>query len=430
MRPRQGGLRAIDRRSRALQSPPNLPREPMAFHVRHPHTLAFGPRRAGAWTFSLLFFLESVARASLVTVLPLTAFALFGSKEAVSLTYSLVSVAALGFTFAIPTLVRRLSRRWAYTLGATLLGLYAALLALDAAPALVVAMFCRTAGAAMLNVTLSLYIMDNIGRRDLTRSEPLRLAILTLAWGFAPYLGVRLMETAGLWAPAILSLSASAALAALFWALRLAEGGPIGAGRPPAPMRHPLAAARRFAAQPRLRLAWAIAFARSAFWTTFFVYVPILMVEGGLDATAGGIAVAAGNLMLLNNFFTRRWAEGHGLRRVLGLSLIAAGTMALAAGLLSLRLPAAAGVAMVAGGFFTAILDGLGPVPFLRAVRVHERAEMTAVYRTYLDASELLPPLAYFFLFQVGGYVAAFAALAALLATVGGLTLRHLPRGM
>ena len=84
--------------------------------------------------------------------------------------------------------------------------------------------------------------------------------------------------------------------------------------------------------------------------------------------------------------------------------------MALAAGLLSLRLPAAAGVAMVAGGFFTAILDGLGPVPFLRAVRVHERAEMSAVYRTYLDASELLPPLAYFFLFQVGGYVAAFAA--------------------
>ena len=67
---------------------------------------------------------------------------------------------------------------------------------------------------------------------------------------------------------------------------------------------------RRFAAQPRLRLAWAIAFARSAFWTTFFIYVPILMVEGGLGATAGGLAVAAGNLMLLNNLFARRWASG------------------------------------------------------------------------------------------------------------------------
>ena len=34
---------------------------------------------------------------------------------------------------------------------------------------------------------------------------------------------------------------------------------------------------------------------------------------------------------------------------------------------------------------------------------------MTAVYRTYLDASELLPPLAYFFLFKLGGFAAAFA---------------------
>jgi hypothetical protein len=402
----------------------------VAVHVRHPATLALGPERAGAWTFSLLFFLESVARASLVTVLPLTAFGLFGSKEAVSLAYTLVSVAALGFTFAIPALVRRLSRRWAYTLGVGLLALYAVMLALDAPPTLVVAMFCRTAGAAMLNVTLSLYIMDNIGKRDLTRSEPLRLAISTLAWGLAPYAGVLLMEAAGLWAPALLSLGASVLLVALFWTLRLVEGGPIRAGRGPARVRHPLAAVRRFAAQPRLRLAWAIAFARSAFWTTFFVYVPILMVEGGLDATTGGIAVAAGNLMLLNNLFTRGWAERFGLRRVLGTALAAAAALALAAGLLGVGLPAAAGVAMVAGGFFTAILDGLGPVPFLRAVRVHERAEMAAVYRTYLDASELLPPLAYFFLFQIGGYPAAFAALAALLAGVALLTFRHLPRGM
>ena len=392
--------------------------------------LAQSPRRAGAWTFSLLFFLELIARASLITVLPLTAFGLLGSKEAVSLAYTLVSVAALAFTFAIPSLVRLLSRRWAYTFGAGILALYAVLLALDAPPVLILAMFCRTAGAAMLNVTLSLYIMDNIGKRDLTRSEPLRLAISTLAWGIMPYVGVRMMEAFGLWAPAALSFAASVVLVALFWTLRLAEGGPIRAGRPPAPVRHPLDAVRRFVAQPRLRLAWAIAFARSAFWMTFFVYVPILMVEGGLDATTGGIAVAAGNLMLLNNLFTRRWAERYGLRRVLGSALAAAGSLTLAAGVLSLGLPAAAGVAMVCGAFFTAMLDGLGPVPFLRAVRVHERAEMAAVYRTYLDASELLPPLAYFFLFQIGGYPAAFAALALLLGGVAALTFRHLPRGM
>ena len=402
----------------------------MAVHVRHPILLAAAPTQPGAWTFSLLFFLESLARAALVTVLPLTAYALFGSKETVSLAYTAVSLLALGFTFAIPVLVRRLSRRWAYTLGAAMLGLYAVLLALDAAPALVLGMFCRTAGAALLNVTLSLYIMDNIGRRELTRSEPLRLAVATLAWGVAPYVGVRLMQSAGLWAPVALSLAAVVLLVALFWVLRLSEGGPIRAGRGPAPVRHPLAAVRRFAAQPRLRLAWAIAFARSAFWTTFFIYVPILMVEGGLSAAAGGMAVAAGNLMLLNNLFARRWASRHSLRRVLGATFLAAAALTLAGGFLSREAPAAAGIAMVAGAFFVAVIDGLGPVPFLRAVRVHERAEMTAVYRTYLDASELLPPLAYFFLFMAGGYAAAFAALALLLAGVGALTLRHLPRGM
>ena len=205
----------------------------MALHVRHPSLILSA--QPNAWTFSILFFLELVARASLVTVLPLTAYALFGGKEAVSLAYTLVSLAALGFTFAIPMLVRRLSRRWAYTLGAALLGLYAVLLALDAPPALVLGMFCRTAGAALLNVTLSLYIMDNIGKRELTRSEPLRLATATLAWGVAPYVGVRLMQACrALGARRPSASRAVLLLLAVFWALRLAEGGPI---RAPAPAR-------------------------------------------------------------------------------------------------------------------------------------------------------------------------------------------------
>ena len=402
----------------------------MAIHVRHPVLISAGPARPGALTFSLLFLLESIARASLVTVLPLTAYGLFGSKETVSLAYTSVSLGALGFTFLIPLLVRRLSRRWAYTLGCGLLGLYAILLALDVPPALVAGMFCRTAGAALLNVTLSLYIMDHIGKRELTRSEPLRLAVATAAWGIAPYLGVRLMQGVGLWAPCLLSLGASLVLAAVFWALRLREGGPIRAAGRPLAVAHPLAAIRRFTAQPRLRLAWGIAFARSAFWTTFFIYVPILMVEGGLDASTGALAVAAGNLMLFNNIFARGWATRHSLRRVLGACLLAAAALVLAAGLLSLGRPAAAGVAMVAAAFFVAIVDGLGPVPFLRAVRAHERPQMTTVYRTYLDASELLPPLAYVFLFMLGGFAAAFAGLALLLGGIGALTLRHLPRGM
>jgi MFS family permease len=402
----------------------------MATHVRHPVVPA--PRvRPGAGTFSLLFFLESVARASMVTVLPLTALALFGDKGSVSLAYTGVSLAALGFSFAIPGLVRRLSRRWTYTLGCVLLGLYGILVALDVPPAVVAGMFCRTAGAAVLNITLSLYIMDAIAKRDLTRSEPQRMAAATLAWSAMPFLGVWLMQRHGLWAPAALATSAAALTAVVFWGLRLAEGGPI---RPAAPgsaePASPFGNVRRFAAQPRLRLAWTIAFARSSFWVTFFIYVPILMVEGGLGPTAGGLAVAAANLMLLTNLFARGWAERLSLRRVLGGAFLAAAVLTLAAGALSAGQTALAGAVLVAAAFFMAIADGLGPVPFLRAARARERPQMTTVYRTYLDASELLPPLAYFFLFKLAGFAGAFAGLALLLAATGALTLRHLPRGM
>ena len=404
----------------------------MATHVRHPVLISAAPAQAGIWTFSLLFFVESVARAAMVTVLPLTAYALFQDKAAVSLVYTGVALAALCFSFLIPVLVRHLTRRWTYTLGCGLLALFATLLALDTPAALVLGMFCRTTGAAILNISLSLYIMDHVGRRELTRSEPMRLATATLAWGLTPYLGVWLMQRYGLWAPCALSIGAALTLAAVFWSLRLAEGGPIRRSTPGAaiPSLNPLRNVRRFVAQPRLRLAWGIAFARSAFWVTFFIYIPILMVEGGRSATAGALAVAVGNLMLFNNLFTRGWASRHSLRRVLGSAFLAAGALTLVTAGLSLRWPAAAAVAMVGGAFFVAIIDGLGPVPFLRAVRASERPQMTTVYRTYLDASELLPPLAYFVLFMIGGFAAAFGALALLLASVGALTMRYLPRGM
>ena len=402
----------------------------MAIHVRHPILISVA--QPGVWTFSLLFFIESVGRATLVTVLPLTAYALLDSKQAVSLVYTLVSLTALGISFAIPFLVARISRRWTYTLGCGLLACFAALLALGAPAPLVLAMLARTVGQAMLNITLSLYIMDNIGKRELIRSEPLRLATATLAWSAMPAVGVWLMQHAGLWAPCLLSCAVFAVLAAVFWRLRLAEGGPIRAPRPGAtiPGHHPGRAIRRFVAQPRLRLAWTIAFGRSAFWVTFFVYLPILMVEGGMGAAAGGLAVGAGNLMLFNNFFMRAFAARFSLRRVLGSALVAAGALTALAAALSSARPAAAGIALVAAAFFVAILDGLGPVPFLRAVHAHERARMTTVYRTYIDASEILPQAAYFALFPLFGFPGAFGALALALALIGGLTLRHLPRGM
>ncbi|MEC9343336.1 MAG: MFS transporter, partial [Pseudomonadota bacterium] len=217
-------------------------------------------------------------------------------------------------------------------------------------------------------------------------------------------------------------------LLAVFWYLRISEKGPIRKAKMAPPS--PFASVGRYVSQPRLRLAWMIAFARSAFWVTFFVYVPILMVEGNAGELAGGIAIAAGNAMLLNNLLVTDWARRTSLRFMIALAFFGGAACTVATGMAGSTHAYLAGAAIVAASFFIAMLDGLGPIPFLRAVHAHERAQMTTIYRTYLDASELLPPFAYVFAFRLFGFSGAFWVLAALLAVTGVLCWAFLPKRM
>ena len=166
----------------------------MAFHVRHPVWISTAPGQA-AWAFAMLFFVESLARASVATVLPLHAYALFGSKETVSWVYTSVAFFALTVSFAIPFMIRFLSRRWSYTVGAASVAVCGVLLTLDSQVGQIGAMFARTFGAATLNITLNLYIMDHIRKTDLVHSEPLRYAVSTLAWVASPLAGVAVSLT-------------------------------------------------------------------------------------------------------------------------------------------------------------------------------------------------------------------------------------------
>lgn len=400
---------------------------PLAFHVKTPFVLSVEPGHA-PWAFATLFFLESVARGSLATVMPLHAYAVFGDKGSVSLAYTLVAALALISSFAIPLMIRQFSRRWSYTFGVVCLIVSGVLLATDSFSGQFGAMFLRTFGAATLNITLSLYIMDHIHKTQLVRSEPLRYGVSTLAWMVAPLAGVYFYQRFGVWAASILPTIGACILIAVFWYLRINEKGGL---RPAiSPAHNPLVSIRRFASQPRLRLAWLIAFARSAFWVTFFIYVPILMLEGGLSAYAGGIAVAAGNAMLLNNLLATGWAQRHSVRTMITIALAGGSILVFACGLAGVSQPFVAGVMMTCAAFFVSMLDGLGPVAFLRAVRPHERAQMTTVYRTYLDASELLPPFVYFFAFMALGFSGAFYALALLLLATAWITWTYLPKGM
>ncbi len=406
---------------------PTPRRQILAFHVRHPVLLSVEPGHA-PWAFATLFFIESMARASLVTVMPLHAYSLFGNKETVSLAYTSVASVALFASFLIPFMIRAFSRRWSYTIGALFVAISGVLLATDTVPGQLGAMFARTFGAATLNITLNLYIMDYIHKTQLVHSEPLRYAVSTVAWIVSPLIGVYFYESFGIWAAAIVPALGAASLIAAFWYLRMSEKSPIRPGRSQA--INPFASIRRFTAQPRLRLAWLIAFARSAFWVTFFIYVPILMIEGKLGPLSAGIAIAVGNAMLFNNLLVTRWAHRYTVRRMLALALGGGAFFTLLCGLAGVPNALVAGVMIVTAAFFISMLDGLGPIPFMRAVHSHERAQMTTVYRTYLDASELVPPAIYIFAFMAFGFSGAFYALALMLALTACLVWVYIPKSL
>lgn len=383
-----------------------------------------GARRAR--TFAILFSLATIGRTLLITLVPLQALALLGDAQAVSVLYFAVSLANLCLSLSIPWLVRLLRRRWVFSLGGLLLVAAPLVIALGTPAGLALGLVLQVFGVACLEITLSLYLMDHIPRRDMGRFEPLRLFYAAGVWAIGPWLGVYLKDQVGDWIPFALASAAAFATMCLFWFLRLQENPAVAPakGPPPNPFRY----LAHYFAQPRLRLAWLLALGRAAWWVMFFVYAPIYAVESGLDrVTAGAIvSIASGAL-----FIVPLWgwlARRYGLRRLLVVAYVASG-------LASLGVAAAGGVpwlvaaALVTAAIITGAIDGAGNVPFLRAVHPMERAEMTTVFATYRDVSQLVPPGIFALLLKAFHVPAVFVA--------GGLAMlavayyaRYLPRRM
>jgi hypothetical protein len=77
----------------------------------------------------------------------------------------------------------------------------------------------------------------------------------------------------------------------------------------------------RFIAQPRLRLAWSIACARSVYWSSLFIYGPIMLIESGLSKTESGYLISASQIILplalVSGYVARVWACARSLPRPL-----------------------------------------------------------------------------------------------------------------
>ncbi len=392
-------------------------------------TLIAGARaRPGLWVFSTLFFIEAMARASLATVIPLQTYELLRDARYVSYLGFAVALGGLIAGLGVPLLIARISRRWTYTLGASCLIAAAFAFAAQSLAGQIAGIAIRNFGVLCINIALMLYIMDFVRRHDLVRNDSRRMAVATVGWTIGPYLGVWLYERIGPFAAFGWSAGWALVLIAVFWFFRLSDTATIiPAKTPPA---NPLDFVPRFLAQPRLILAWMIAFGRSGYWGMLFTYGAILMTKTGQGAEAAGILISLSQVLLVSALLWGRIGGRIGLRPTIALCFAGMSLTLIAAGLVGEQAPLTAGGILLMTSFFAVGLDAVGGVPFYRSVRARERAPMTAVYRTYLDIGDLLPNLVFGIVLlwlPLGGVFAAYGLACAL---YGWVCWRWLPKGM
>jgi len=382
--------------------------------------------RPGAREFAVLSAVEAFSRAVIAGVIPLEAHALLVEARTISLVYAGVGLVAFATSFMVPLVLLAVRRKWIFSVGTLCMVVAPLLMLLSEAVSFVTALQVRSLAVVCVNIALNLYILDYIRRKDFVASEPLRLAFLGISWFIGPALGIFLYSRFGL-LPVCL-LSACFALFALgyFWYLRIVENPTVAPARQTPPM--PWNNIRRYLSQPRLRLAWIIPFGRSTFWTTFFVYPPLYIVQQGGGEVIVAVMLSSGQGLLFFAPFFGRLGVRHGIRRIIIAAGALSGLTAIGAGLLQPSPLVTAGLFVFAALGATA-LDALGNIPFLRAVRHYERSEMTSVFRTYIEASQLLPAAAYAAVLTVAPLPAVFVVLGLVL-LVSAWYARYLPKAL
>jgi MFS transporter, ACDE family, multidrug resistance protein len=368
-----------------------------------------------------LFIAPSVAQSILLTVLPLEALRLLGTARAVTLLYIAAGLAAVMARLSIPMLVQLIRRRFVLSLGASLLVVSTSLMAIGGVPVFACGLALNSFAFACIEITSNLYLLDHFPRQELRRFEPARIFACAGPVTFGPWFGIYVQQHVAFAAPFAVAALAAMLLLILFWWLRLPELTP--SGRKPA---NPLQYLPRFFAQPRLRLAWGLAGARSAWWNTFYIYTPIFAVVSGLGAEAGGAIASIGTAWI---FLVPLWGwvgRRYGLRRLLVAGYATAGLMTAATAAV-FHLPGVGAATLVLAGFGAEMIDGAGNLLFLRAVHLYERSEMTTVFVSYRDVAQLGPPLVCSVLLSLFALQSVFAAAGIMMVGSAALA-RYIPR--
>jgi len=391
-------------------------------HLRLPRWLGGG---AVAWTtaFAGLFLLTTLCRSILITIIPIDALSYLGSAARVSGLYFIISAVGVITALCIPALIQRLRTRGVFYTGIAAAFTGPVFLALPDFKAFVLGMILWVISTLILEITTSLYVLHHIDRRELNRFEPVRILFMIIAYSIGPWLSVYLKTQIWQWAPYLLTMIMALIALAYFHFLGLSEaGGQRRLANAPTPVQH----VRRFFAQPRLRLGWGISLARSAWWASFFIYVPIYAVTSGLGEVVGGALVSASVATVYSVTLWGRIGRRYGFRRLLITGFTLVGLMSMVVTVFA-EAPIIAAALLVLTALFAAIIDGAGNMPFMRAVRPLEREEMMGVFSTYRDLANLLPSGVFALLLRVLPLQAVFAVSGTWMLVMAWYC-RHLPK--
>lgn len=371
-------------------------------HLKHPGA----PR---ATHFAILTGIEAAVRGTLISTVPLAVYDAFGSASNLSTVYLVVGIITLFWGLFVPRLTQLFPRRWVYSAGCGLYLVAMGLFVLGTPLAVQVAILVSAMATVTTFVCLNAYVLDYVARADLGKTQGQQMVFAAVPWAVGPLSGVWMR---GVWAPLPFLVAGVFALIllAVFWYLRLGNGKEITRAKGPAV--NPLAYLGRFFHQPRLIIGWLFAVFRSCGWWVYVVYVPVFCIESGLGDTLGGVMLSVTNATLLLSPFmarlVRRWTVRRSIRGALAYSAILFCGATVFAGLPWVSL----GFLFLAS-FGLVMLDVVGGLPFLMAVKPSERAEMAAVYSSFRDVSGILTPGAAYLvllIFPLSGIFAASGA--------------------
>ena len=356
--------------------------------------------------FALLAGLEASVRGMLISVMPLAVYDALGDAGSVSRVYFLAGIVSLIWGLMVPWATRHLPRRWMYSVGG---GLYllAMVLAIMGGPiSLPLALMASAMATATTFVCFNAYVLDYVQRADLGRSQSMIMVYAGAPWAIGPVLGVWLRS---LWAPLPFVVAAVLALTLLatFWILRLGNGKQITRAKGPA--LNPLAYLGRFFAQPRLIAGWLFAVIRSCGWWVYVVYLPIFCIEAGLGDKVGGFALSISNAFLFTSPLMLRQVRRYSVRVSLRVAFAHCTVLFIVATLLS-PWPWLVVACLMAAAIGLVLLDVIGGLPFMMAVKPSERTEMAAVYSSFRDVSSVFTPGVAYLLLLVAPLAGIFAA--------------------